>query len=135
MLNRASSCELRPRFEFIVLHWGVSDQKSPDRRRRAVVLVQARSGPDERGPGGIVLLEERGRGRDEGEVELDEGLLVEVRKSLLEEVDPASDECGHEVTRQEKTYWALWPPGGFCRANSEMTICLFCSPEQESMSG
>ena len=65
------------------------NQEPADGGRRTVVLVQAGAGADEVGPSSVVLLEERGRRRDEGEVELNEGLLVEVRERLLEEVDPA----------------------------------------------
>ena len=89
MLARASSRDLRSRSKRIELHTGASEHQFPDWGRRAVVFVQARAGADERCPGGVILLEERRRRRDEGEVELDEGLLVEVRECLLEEVDPA----------------------------------------------
>ena len=61
-----------------------------DGGRLAVVGVQARAGANERGRSAVVLLEERGRRRDEGEVELDEALRVEVRERLLEEGDPVA---------------------------------------------
>ena len=61
-----------------------------DGGRLAIVGVQARAGANERGRGAVVLLKERGRRRDEGEVELDEALRVEVCKRLLEEVDPVT---------------------------------------------
>ena len=62
----------------------------PDGGGLAVVAEQARAGADEVGASGVVGPEERGRRRDEGEVELDELLRVEVRERLLEEVDPAA---------------------------------------------
>ena len=90
MLARDSSRDLRSRSKRIELRTGVSEHQFPDRGRRPVVFVQARAGADERCPGGVILLEERRRRRDEREVELDEGLFVEVRERLLEEVDPTA---------------------------------------------
>ena len=54
---------------------------------RAVIVVQARG----EFRTGVVLLLQRGRRRDVGEVELDEVLLVEVRERLPEEVDPVPE--------------------------------------------
>ena len=56
--------------------------------RCTVVVVEARAGPDEGDGGSVVGLQQRGRCRDKGEVEVDEVLGVEVRERLLVEVDP-----------------------------------------------
>ena len=64
------------------------EHEVPDGGGLAVLAEEARAGADEVRAGGVVGAEERGLGRDEGEVELDELLLVEVRERLLVERDP-----------------------------------------------
>ena len=58
-----------------------------DRRGRAVVVEKARAGADVPRARGVVRGEQRGRGRDEGEVEFDVVLLVEPVEGLLKEGD------------------------------------------------
>ncbi len=94
-----ASASGRARLSHTALHRTVLVHEVADGGGVAVVGVQDRAGADERGRGGVILLEQRRRRRDEGEVELDEALRIEVRKRLPEEVDPvAHDEHGVEDT-------------------------------------
>ncbi len=67
-----------------------SEQELPDGGRAAVLAEEARAGADEVRAGGVVLAEERGLGRDEGEVEVHELLRVEELERLLVEARPAA---------------------------------------------
>ena len=80
-----------------------------DRGRCTVVVVEARAGADEGDGGSVVGLQQRGRRRDEGEVEVDEVLGVEVRERLLVEVDPRARSACITHMRQEisRTYWSF----------------------------
>ena len=64
------------------------EQEVANGGRAAVVVEQAGARANEFGASGVVLGEERGRGRDEGEVEVHEVLRIEELERLLEEVHP-----------------------------------------------